>query len=94
MNNLMDNLPENLQNKIIEMKKEIEQAEKAKKFGDYINGREEHNNRMHEMNFKYKNVIMPFGKYKGSLSVGSINLNAFQKLMKASQHTPPLLPTF
>ena len=65
MSNLMDNLPENLQDKIMEMKKEIEKSEYAKKFGDYINGRKEHNERMDEINLKYKNITLPFGKHKG-----------------------------
>ncbi len=47
------------------MKKEIEEYEYSKKFQDYINKREEHNKLMDEMNYKYRNVILPFGKYKG-----------------------------
>lgn len=65
-NNLFYNLPENIQNKIMEMKKEIEDNEKSYKFSKYLQKREEHNNKMNEMNLKYKNVVFPFGKYKGT----------------------------
>jgi hypothetical protein len=51
-----------LQNKIIKMKEEIEESQK---FNDYITKREEHNKEMDEYNARYKDVIMPFGKYKG-----------------------------
>ena len=66
MENLFFDLPENLQNKIMQMKKEIEESEEKQKFYDYIEGRKVHNKKMDEMNSKYKNVRMPFGKYKGS----------------------------
>lgn len=61
----MNTLPENLQNDILKMKKEIEQSEYNQKFYDYLQKREEHNKKMDEYNYKYKNVVMPFGKYKG-----------------------------
>ena len=72
--NLVYDLPENLQNKILEMKKEIEQSELAKKFGEYIERRKEHNIKMDGMNYKYKNVVFNFGKYKG-YSVYSVRNN-------------------
>ena len=65
-NNLFFNLPSEIQDNIIEMKNQIEEREKADKFGEYIKQREEHNKKMQLMNAKYKDVRIPFGKYKGN----------------------------
>ena len=62
-------LPQEIQEQIfddIKKKKQIEQSEKDKAFNDYIKRREEHNKKMDKYNSKYKDVVIPFGKYKGS----------------------------
>ena len=59
----MEMLPQEIQNNIMN---EIKQKTKSDKFGEYIKKREEHNKQMDIMNAKYKNIKIPFGKYKGS----------------------------
>ncbi len=63
--NLLFDLPQPLQDKIMIMKKEIEVSEENEKFQKYIEGRQEHNKKMDEMNYKFRKVAFTFGKYKG-----------------------------
>ena len=39
----MEMLPVEIQNQIFNMKQQVEESEKSKKFADYIKSREEHN---------------------------------------------------
>ena len=64
MKNLFFDLPTPLQEKIMEMKKEIEKSEFDKGFYDHLRSREIHNKEMDVMNETYADVKMPFGKFK------------------------------
>ncbi len=70
MSLILSKLPKDLQDTIVNMKDEMEKNEYATKFGNYIEGRQKHNDKMNEMNRKYKDVRMPFGKYKGYSLLG------------------------
>ena len=61
----MEMLPVEIQNHIFDMKQQIEESEKSKKFSEYIKSREEHNKQMNRMDNKFRKVGFTFGKYKG-----------------------------
>ena len=65
MSLILNKLPKDLQETIVNMKDEMEKNEYNTKFQKYIEGREEHNRKMDEMNYKFRNVAFTFGKYKG-----------------------------